>query len=205
MQPTKYCENDSDCNPNAPCSSSCGKGLEEGPDFKESDARRARPVANQVSFERPVTNAVGAVAPRYDYLIDALGAIVTNAKPSGHCEKDSDCDPKAPGSGSCGNGEEAPDFKVGNRGILVKLLIAWTSRCTPLTLLHIFLLFTLPHWFRRIRVLLLQKTCSLSVYHDPVTITMYLFFFAGHLFCSVNLVNTCTFDLVRHINHIWFC
>ena len=120
MQPTKYCEHDGDCDPKAPCSSSCGKGLGEAPDFKESDARRARPVANQVMLERPVTNAVKAVAPRYDYLIDAFGVIVTNAKPSGHCEKDSDCDSKVPGSGSCGNGEEAPDFKV---GISVKLLI----------------------------------------------------------------------------------
>jgi len=105
MQPTKYCEHDGDCDPKAPCSSSCGKGLGEAPDFKESDARRARPVANQVMLERPVTNAVKAVAP------------------SGHCEKDSDCDPKVPGSGSCGNGEEVSDFKVGNHGISVKLLI----------------------------------------------------------------------------------
>ena len=41
--------------------------------------------ASQVSFDWPITNdaSVKAVAPRYDYLLDAL-EIVTNAKVSGH-------------------------------------------------------------------------------------------------------------------------
>lgn len=50
-------------------------------EFKGSDAPSGYPrlVANQVTFEEAT---VKAVAPRYDYLIDALRANFTNVKPS---------------------------------------------------------------------------------------------------------------------------
>ena len=79
------CEKDSDCHSTAPCYStySIDKKLPR-PEFKELDAHHVHSVASQVTFEKTVTNAVKAVTPRYDYLIDALEATATNTKPSGH-------------------------------------------------------------------------------------------------------------------------
>ena len=80
-----YCEKDRDCNPRAPCTSSCGRG-KKGPDFKALGAPHDPPVAIQVTIEEPVANADEAVNPRYDYLINAfkLEEIATNTKPSNH-------------------------------------------------------------------------------------------------------------------------
>ena len=80
LQPDYYCLKSSDCYPEAPCSSPCDRDKDKKLPL---DAPHVRPVTTQAIFEKPVTNAVKAVAPRYDYIdSNALEAIATNTKPS---------------------------------------------------------------------------------------------------------------------------
>ena len=79
IQPRFNCIRDSDCDIAAPCYSSCKKlPKPHFAEFKALDAPHASPVADQVTFEKPVTNAVKAVTPRYDYFVDALKVFATN-------------------------------------------------------------------------------------------------------------------------------